>query len=79
MFKQLGMPTYLLTLSCTDLRWEELPHINKLNSLGRSDEELKNLSHQKRCILLNNNPGGIFSVKLKYVLHDPELFELVKA
>ena len=25
MVKQLGVPIYFLTLSCADLRWEELP------------------------------------------------------
>ena len=35
----------------------KLPHIiNKLNNLGLSDEELKHLSYQERCNLLNNNP-----------------------
>ena len=57
MIKQLGIPTYFLTLSSADLRWEELPYIiNKLNNLGLSEEELKNLSYQERCNLLNNNP-----------------------
>ena len=57
MVKQLETPTYLLTLPCADLRWEELPHIiNKLNNLGVSDEELNNLRNQERCNLLNNNP-----------------------
>ena len=53
----LGIPTYFLKLSWTDLRWEELPYIiNKLNNLGLSDEELRNLSYQERFNLLNNNP-----------------------
>ena len=57
MVKQLGIPTYFLTLSCADLRWEELPYIiNKLNKLGLNDEELQKLSYQERCNLLNNNP-----------------------
>ena len=57
MVKQLGIPIYFLALSCTDLRWEELPYIiEKLNNLGLSDEELKNLSYQERCNLLNKNP-----------------------
>ena len=57
MVKQLGIPTYFLTLSCADLRWDELPYIiNKLNNLGLSDEELKNLSYQERTKLLNENP-----------------------
>ena len=35
MVKQLGCPTFFLTLSCADLRWNELVHIiSKLNSLG---------------------------------------------
>ena len=43
MVKQLGIPTYFLTLPCTDLRWEGLPYIiNKLNNIGLSDKELKN-------------------------------------
>ena len=46
-----------MTLSSADLRWEELPYIiNKLNNLGLSKEELKNLSYKERCNLLNNNP-----------------------
>ena len=57
MVKQLGIPTYFLTLSCADLRWEELPYIiNKLNNPGLSEEELKNLSYQGRCNLSSNNP-----------------------
>ena len=48
MVKQLGIPTYFLTLSCPDLRWEELAHIiNKLSNLGLSDKELKNFSYQE--------------------------------
>ena len=57
MVKQLGISTYLLTLSCANLRWKKLPYIiNKLNKLGLSDEEVRNLSYQERCNLLNNNP-----------------------
>ena len=56
MVKQLGIPTYFLTLSCSDLRWEQLPNfINKLNNLGLSGKELKNLSYQEKCNLLNTN------------------------
>ena len=50
------IPTYFLTLSCADLRWEELPYIiNKLNNLELRDEELKKLSYLEGCNLLNNN------------------------
>ena len=56
MVKQLGKPTYFLTLSCADLRWEKLPYIiNKLNNLRLSYKELKKLSYHERCNLLNNN------------------------
>ena len=57
MVKQLGIPTFFLTLSCADRRWEELPYIiNNLNNLRLSEEGLKKLSYQERCNLLNNNP-----------------------
>ena len=57
MVKQLGVPTYFLTLSCADRRWDELPYIiNELNNLGLTEEELKNLSYQARAELLNSNP-----------------------
>ena len=47
MVKQLEIPTYFLTLSCADLRWEELPYIiSKLNNLGLSEEELENLNYK---------------------------------
>ena len=57
MVKQLGIATHFLTLLSADLIWEELPRIfDKLNNHYLSDEELKNLSNQKRCNLFKNNP-----------------------
>ena len=57
MVKQLGIPTYFLAFSCVDLRWEDLLYIiNKLNNVGLSEEELKNLCHEDKCNLLNNKP-----------------------
>ena len=41
MVKQLGVPTWFMTLSCADLRWPE---------------ELDALSYNKRCQILNTNP-----------------------
>ena len=42
MIKQLAIFTYLLTLSCADLRWKELSYIiNKLNNLGRGIKKFK--------------------------------------
>ena len=57
MVKQCGIPTYFLTLSSADLRWDELPYIiNKLNNLNLIDEEIRNLTYQQRIKLLNDNP-----------------------
>ena len=71
MVKQLGIPTYILILSCVDPRWEELSFIiNKLNNLGPSDKELKKLKCQERCNLLNNNPVLV----ARYFLYKVELF-----
>ena len=57
MVKQLGIPTYILSLSCTDPRWQDFAIIiNHLNNLVLSEEEPKKLSYQERCDLLNINP-----------------------
>ena len=54
MVRQLGIPTFSLTLSCADLRWDELVSIiSKLNS---TDVTVKDLSYHDRCITLNSNP-----------------------
>ena len=46
-----------MTLSCADLKWDELSHITKkLNNLNLTDEEIRNLTHQQRIKLLNDNP-----------------------
>ena len=57
MVKQLGIPTFFMTLSCADLRWNELIGIiSKLNSLNLSDNDINNMSYQERCDTLNKNP-----------------------
>ena len=57
MVKQLGAPTFFLTLSCADLRWNELISIIfKLNRVDISDEEVDEMSYNKRCGTLNKNP-----------------------
>ena len=57
MVKQLGLPTFFLTLSCADLRWNELVKIiAKLNRMDLSEEHIENLSYHERCELLNSNP-----------------------
>ena len=70
MVKQLGVPTYFLTLSCADLRWDELPYIiNKLNNLGLTEEELKNLStkhEQNSLIVIQCSLLGTSIIKYKF-------------
>ena len=57
MVKQLGIPTFLMTLSCADLRWNELVEIiSKLNRLDFSDDVIKNMTYQQRWNTLNKNP-----------------------
>ena len=56
MVKQLGCPTFFLTLSCADLKWNELVEIiSKLNSLGLTKENVEGLNYLQRCNILNSN------------------------
>ena len=56
MVKQLGIPTFFMTLSCADLRWNELILIiSKLNSLNIRMEDIKKMTYQERCETLNKN------------------------
>ena len=55
MVKQLGITTFL-TLSCADLRWNELISIiSKLNGLNISEEDRDQIAYHKRCDTLNKN------------------------
>ncbi|XP_057310266.1 uncharacterized protein LOC130648243 [Hydractinia symbiolongicarpus] len=57
MVKQLGLPTFFMTLSCADLRWNELVKIIlKLSGGSIAEEDLKNLSYHERCDILNMDP-----------------------
>ena len=57
MANQLGIPTFFLTLSCADLRCNELISIlSKLNVLNISDEDINQMSYHERCDTLNKNP-----------------------
>lgn len=57
MVKQLGPPTFFLTLSCADLRWNELVSIIcKLKGRNMSDDEINSIDYTERCKLLNSNP-----------------------
>ena len=69
MVKQLEVSTYLLTLSCADLRWKELSYIkSKLNNLGLSEKESKNLATKNDVIYCKTIQFlllVIFIIKLK--------------
>ena len=57
--KWLGLPTLNLTLSCADLRWNELVSLVFkiiINNFNLSEEEVQNLPYQVRCKLFNMNP-----------------------
>ena len=57
MVKQVGSPTFFLTFSCADLRWNELVSIIfKLNRLDISDEKVDEMLYHERCDTLNKNP-----------------------
>ena len=57
MVKQLGMPTWFMTLSCADLRRKELLIIIcKCHHVNLSQDELTDLSYDAKCKLLNLNP-----------------------
>ena len=57
MVKQLGTPTFFLTLSRADLQWNELiSSIFKLNGIEIADEDIDRLPYHERCDTLNKNP-----------------------
>ena len=57
MVKQLGSPSFFLTLSCADLRWNELVTIiHRLKGRNISEKEINSMTYQDRCKLLNSNP-----------------------
>ena len=57
MVKQLGLPTFFMTLSCANLRWNELISIiAKLKGENLSEEDINKLSYFERCRYLNLNP-----------------------
>ena len=55
--KQLGIPTWFMTLSCADLRWPELFQIiSRIQGKDITDEEVDALSYDEKCKMLNLNP-----------------------
>ena len=57
MVKQLGLPTFFMTLSCVDLRWDELIG-SILNFTGKdvSQVDIDKLCYFECCDILNSNP-----------------------
>ena len=57
MVKQLGIPTWFMTLSCADLRWPDLFQIiARTQGKDISDDEVDKLSYKEKCDMLNLNP-----------------------
>ena len=57
MVKQLGIPTWFMTLSCADLRWPELFQIiARTKGNNMTDQEVDALSYHERCSMVNLNP-----------------------
>ena len=46
MVKQLGVPTFFITLSCADLRWYDTFYvIYKINGIDISEDEISGMSY----------------------------------
>ena len=57
MVEQLGIPTWFTTLSCADLRWNDLVEIiAKLSGNPLTTEQIESMTCNDRCKLLNSNP-----------------------
>ena len=57
MVKQLELPTFLMTLSCADLHWNELSSITaQLNDENLDDNDIDKMDFFERCTYLNLNP-----------------------
>ena len=74
MIKQLGPPTWWLTLSCADLRWKEIYKIlSRLKGNELSDEEIDQMSYKECCDMLNSNPVVVakhFQYRLERLFRD---------
>ena len=71
MVKQLGIPTWFMTLSCADLRWPGLFQIiARTQGKNMTDEQVEALSYNERCSMLNLNPV----VVAKHFQHRVETF-----
>ena len=57
MVKQLESPSFFLTFSCADLKWNDLVEvILKSRNLQMAAEEIAGMNYFTRCKFLNDNP-----------------------
>ena len=57
MVKQLGIPTWFMTLSCAELRWPEMFQIiARIQGQNMTNEDVEALSYNEKCQMLNLNP-----------------------
>ena len=57
MVKQLGIPTWFMTLSCVlPIIWNNSGHLRSAQGLNLTDEQIEALSYNERCSVLNLNP-----------------------
>ena len=57
MIRQLGCPTFFLTLSCADLHWEELVFlVSALDNRHLTKNDIDAMTYLQRCEILNKNP-----------------------
>ena len=69
--KQLGLPTFFMTLSCADLQWDELISIiASLQGEILRQEEIDHMDIFTRCEYLNQNPVLL----AKHFQHRVEMF-----
>ena len=74
MIKQLGPPSWWMTLSCADLRWNEIYKIlSKLKGREMTDDEIAAMSNDEKCKMLNSNPVVVakhFQFRLERLFKD---------
>ena len=72
--KQLGPPSWWMTLSCADLRWNVICKIlSKLKGKEMTDDEIAAMSYDEKCEMLNSNPVVVakhFQFRLERLFKD---------
>jgi len=70
MAKQLGIPTWFMTLPCAHLRWPELFHLlARIQGNELTDKQVDALSCNERCQMLNTNPVVVAKHTRKELKH----------